>query len=168
MITAARLRAYNPNRGQKIRTYTSGRGNKYEAGNGVVPSTWRIVNNSVEIAELSEEPQFQIMQFQDMDDFDIYIQDEMENEARMGRPPIRAAVREEESVTPLNRESDESRSAKNQQAAAKLAAAEMLRPTPLGKPAIDQVVDEVSIPKPIKEVKRMPAKKTGRRAAKKK
>jgi len=135
MITAARLKAYNPRMGSRMRSYTSARGNRYVAGDGVVPSPWRLVKNQAEIAEITAMPQFEIRQFEDQAHFEAHIINEMEADVRLGRPAVRASVHRDEAVIPMSREADEARKADAKEEAVRRAS-QLLRPTPVGDPVV--------------------------------
>lgn len=157
MITAARLKEHNPRMGNKMRSYTSARGNKYNAGNGVVPSAWRLVKNQAEIDELMADPQFEIKRFESDAHFEAFINNEMEASVRLGKPAVRAAVHKGEMVTPMSREADEARKADAKEEAVRRAS-QLLRPTPVGEP----VVAPEPVPEPEPEPK--PAPKLSKRA----
>lgn len=165
MITAARLKAYNPRMGSKMRSYTSARGNRYVAGDGVVPSSWRIVKNQAEIAEITAMPQFEIRQFEDQAQFEAHILNEMEADVRLGRPAVRASVHRDEAVIPMSREADEARKADAKEEAVRRAS-QLLRPTPVGEPVVapEPEPEPVSVkaeePKPEpKKSKRSPSRR---------
>jgi hypothetical protein len=97
MITAIRLRPYNPQRGFKRRTYVSAALVKtYRAGQNGLPSTWHILDDQRELDELDEladrDPQFQIKEFEDIEDIEEMVQDEMEDAIREGGQPVRAII----------------------------------------------------------------------------
>jgi len=93
MITAVRLRAYDRRKGHRMRTYTSAAtGTKYTAGTATSPSAFRVVRNKTELRELSEFPQFEILEFDDMDHLREVVQSEMESRARQGLPAVRAPI----------------------------------------------------------------------------
>jgi len=170
MITAIRLKERNTRIGNDLRSYTSSRGNKYEAGNGVIPSAWRLVKNQAELSEVSEINQFQIMQFENESEFEEFLMNDMERGVRDGKPAVRAQVRKTESTTPMSRISDEARNSKNKEEAVKLSAA-MLRPTPIGETVVgdDAGKDAAEeVPTSYESTVVKPSKRTGRRATKKK
>lgn len=148
MITAARLRDYNPRQGNKMRSYTSARGNKYMAGTGIVPGAWRVVRNTDEIAELSEIPQFQIRQFETMEDLEAQVQEDMEDGVRVGKPPVRAAINRDERTAEMSRTTDESKIASVKKEAVERAVA-LLTPVPVDD---EEVEEKATAPKPVAAV----------------
>jgi hypothetical protein len=157
MITAARLKEHNTRMGNKMRSYTSARGNRYNAGNGVVPSAWRLVKNQAEIDELMAHPQFEIKRFESKAHFEAFINDEMEASVRVGKPAVRAAVHKDEAVIPMSRESDEARKADAKEEAVRRAS-QLLRPTPVGEPVV--APDPEPEPKPAPKLsKKSPSRR---------
>lgn len=91
-LTAVRLRPYAPDRGHRMRTYTSSSLQLYRAGDATVPSSWRVVADAREVAELREIPQFEVLPFASLEALAAHVQVEMEQRARQGLPPIRAYI----------------------------------------------------------------------------
>jgi len=93
MITAVRLLPRDEKKGHGMLTYFSANSRtKYTAGDGVNPSPFRVIRSQGEIAELEKFPQFEILEFDSMDQLHEYVQQEMEERARLGQPAIRAAI----------------------------------------------------------------------------
>ena len=93
MITAARLKPVDKRREFRMRTYVSAATRtRYTGGDSRNPSPFRIVEDREEIRELLEIPQFEVLEFNDLAHLQEYIQQEMENRARMGLPAVRAQV----------------------------------------------------------------------------
>jgi hypothetical protein len=93
MITAVRLKERNKRKNHLMRVYFSAASrSKYTAGENGHPSPFRIVKNQAEISELSQFSQFEILKFDDMAHLQAFIQQEMEERARLGFPAVRAAV----------------------------------------------------------------------------
>jgi len=93
MITAVRLRERDKKAGFLMRTYFSAFSrSKYTAGEHGQPSPFRLVKSQGEIDELSRFPQFEILDFDDMDQLNEFVQQEMEDRARKGLPAVRAAI----------------------------------------------------------------------------
>lgn len=166
MITAARLKSYNPRMGNKMRSYTSARGNRYTAGNGVVPSSWRLVKNQAEIQELMAEPQFEIKKFEDQAHFEAVINNEMEADVRLGKPAVRAAVHRDEAVIPMSREADEARKSDAKEEAVRRAS-QLLRPTPVGEPVVE-VTEEDEVDEVVREIEAAPEPKPRKKSPRRK
>lgn len=93
MITAVRLQVFNPKLGHRMRSYVSANSaTRYRAGTILVPSAWRIVDDPMELAELADYPQFQRKDFDSLAELQEFVQTEMEQGARLGLPPVRAAI----------------------------------------------------------------------------
>ena len=92
MITAVRLRDRNPKLKHMMRTYASVSGKVYKAGDGYLPPAWRVLSDEKEIRELSEILQFEIRRFDSIEELQLYIQEEMEAGARLGKPAVRAQI----------------------------------------------------------------------------
>lgn len=93
MITAVRLLPRNPKRGHKLRTYVSATSRiRYKAGEGSNPSPWRIVSDPNELKEVQQNIQFETKNFKTVEELENYVQVEMEDGARLGKPPIRAQI----------------------------------------------------------------------------
>lgn len=92
-IMAARLKPVDKRRNFLMRTYVSANSRtRYEGGTEFSPSQFRIVEDPSEIRELQEFQQFEILEFDDKDHLREYIQQEMEQRARLGLPAVRAQV----------------------------------------------------------------------------
>jgi hypothetical protein len=101
-VNAVRLRPLNKKLGHKMASYVSYvLGIRYKAGTTTLPSSWRIVNNQSELAELRSIPQFEHRTFGDVDELEKLIQDEMETGARLGMPAVRAKIEDEEPEKPV-------------------------------------------------------------------
>jgi len=93
MITAVRLKERDKKAGFLMRTYFSAHSrSKYTAGEHGQPSAFRLVKSRGELEELSRFPQFEILEFDDMDQLNEFVQQEMEERARKGLPAVRAAI----------------------------------------------------------------------------
>ncbi len=93
MITAVRLKPIDKRLNFRMATYVSAASRtKYSSGNDWSPSPFRLVTSKAEITELRAIPQFEIMEFEDMDALREHIQNEMEGRARRGLPAVRAQV----------------------------------------------------------------------------
>lgn len=99
MITAVRLLPRNEKKSYLMLTYLSANGRKkYLAGNDNNPSSFRIIKDRREIAELEEFPQFEILEFDSVEQLHEYAQQEMEERSRKGLPAVRAAILGDDSV----------------------------------------------------------------------
>ena len=92
-LTAVRLRPVDRRKGWGMRTYTSANSRtKYLSGTDRDPSPFRLVRSDKEVAELQHFDQFEILEFDDMAHLKEFIQQEMEQRARVGLPAVRAAI----------------------------------------------------------------------------
>lgn len=147
MITAARLSPQNKRIGHALRSYTSGRGNKYNAGQENAPAPWRVVQTPAEIAELTAIAQFQVRTFESIEALRSQISADMEADVRAGKPPVRASIIEDEKTVEMTRVNDEGRSLAAKASAAD--AARLLTPTPIGdeaEPVADVTFEEDAAP----------------------
>ena len=93
MITAVRLQQRNPKRGFNMRSYVSANSqSRYRSGDGVTPSPWKVIEDPMELAELAGYPQFERKDFDTLAELEEFVQVEMEQGARLGFPPVRAAI----------------------------------------------------------------------------
>ena len=93
MITAVRLRERDKRKGYNMRVFISATSRtKYTAGEGGNPSPFRVVRDHRELEELDRFPQFEILEFEGMEHIQQFVQQEMEERARVGLPPVRAAI----------------------------------------------------------------------------
>lgn len=92
-LTAVRLRPVDKRKNWGMRTYVSANSRtKYTSGDEAHPSPFRVVTSQKEIAELQSFDQFEVLEFDDMEHLKEFIQQEMEQRARVGLPAVRAAV----------------------------------------------------------------------------
>lgn len=92
-IIAVRLKPVDKQRKLLMRSYVSATSRtKYTSGTDNNPSAFRLVSDQREIAELAQIEQFEAFEFDDLDHLREYIQQEMEQRARVGLPAVRAAV----------------------------------------------------------------------------
>jgi len=92
-ITAVRLRNIDKKKSFRMATYVSAASRtKYASGTDRNPAPFRLVSDRSELLELRDIPQFEILDFDDLDHLKEYIQQEMEERARMGLPAVRAQV----------------------------------------------------------------------------
>jgi hypothetical protein len=92
-ITAVRLRNIDKKRNFHMATYVSAASRtKYASGTDRSPAPFRLVDDRSELLELREIPQFEILDFDDLDHLKEYIQQEMEERARLGLPAVRAQI----------------------------------------------------------------------------
>ncbi len=92
-ITAVRLKPIDRTRNFGMRSYVSANSRtKYTSGSDQSPSPFRVINNDAEAVELSAIPQFELLEFDDMDHLREVVQAEMESRARVGLPAVRASV----------------------------------------------------------------------------
>lgn len=93
MITVVRLRERDKRKGYLMATYVSAATRtRYSAGNINEPSPLRIVESKSELAELKDIDQFEILEFEDKDELQEFIQTDMERRARSGLTAIRAQI----------------------------------------------------------------------------
>lgn len=93
MITAVRLRPYARKGANRMRTYTSVSGKKYEAGfAGGDPSPIYAIDSTAELREFEAIAQFQIMHFDSVEELHEFVQHEMEIIARRGGHAVRARM----------------------------------------------------------------------------
>lgn len=92
-ITAVRLRPRDKRLNYGMATYVSANSRtKYMAGTDRNPSAFRVTNSAKELEELSVFQQFEILEFDDLEHLRGFIQNEMEERARVGLPAVRAAI----------------------------------------------------------------------------
>ena len=103
-IKCARLKEYDFKAGNLMKSFTTSKGTKFVAGIGNKPSPIRILKSSREIAELSEYPQFEILEFANMDELNEHVQREMEARVYEGKAPVRARI---EGVKPAAKTKEE-------------------------------------------------------------
>lgn len=92
-ITAVRLRNIDKKRAFHMATYVSAASRtKYSSGSDRIPAPFRLVADRSELVELRDIPQFEVLEFDDMEHLQAYIQQEMEERARLGLPAVRAQI----------------------------------------------------------------------------
>jgi hypothetical protein len=113
MITAIRLKERDKRANFLCRSYTTGAGTIFHAGQHGLPSPVRIITDPQDIAECRTVPQFEVLELPDEQALARLLNREMEGRARRGQPPVRAEV---STVKPA------------------AVAAAVLAPTPIGPP----------------------------------
>jgi hypothetical protein len=86
------MKPYDFKKGNLMRSYTTAKGTKFIAGDGHSPSPIRILKNSSEVAALRQEPQFEILELDSIEELHELVQTEMEERVYEGRAPVRAKI----------------------------------------------------------------------------